>query len=100
MNSQELGELEVVQNKDASGREAVELVVGWVRLDGAVTRVAFTRDELERPCSRADRNREDFPPLKPYTDSAKEKALRDQLDAWKNRGLIARLFNQEPQIQE
>ena len=104
MEPQDLGELKTVSNtlRD-SHLEADDLIVGWVLIDGDMTRVAFTKNELKRPVSRAKDNLEDLLTLgaKPPTHgSVKEldekcEKLETELKELKGRGFWARLLNRE-----
>jgi len=104
MEAQDLGELKTVSNtlRD-SHLEADDLIVGWVLLDGDLTRVAFTKHELKRPIDRAKSNLEDLLTLgaKPPTYKDLRKVTREleetktKLEKLRNRGFWARLLNKE-----
>jgi hypothetical protein len=101
MDTQKLGELETVSNTLRDSNEAIELIVGWVMVDGTPTQVAFTARELLRPSDRAKANTEDLPALAPkpptheeLLELVEEKVkLEAELLALKGRGWLARLFN-------
>lgn len=61
MDTQDLGELKTVSNTMRDSHlEADDLIVGWVMVDGNMTKVAFTDNELRRPIGRAKENQEDL----------------------------------------
>lgn len=104
MEPQDLGELKTVSNtlRD-SHLEADDLIVGWVVIDGDLTRVAFTEHELRRPVDRAKDNLEDLltlgakPPTHGDLEDVKEKLdeAEAKLEKLRNRGWWARLWNKE-----
>lgn len=104
MEAQDLGELKTVSNtlRD-SHLEADDLIVGWVLIDGDLTRVAFTENELKRPVDRAKVNLEDAlvlgakPPTNKELKEAEEKLaeVEGKLEKLRARGWWARLWNKE-----
>jgi len=104
METQDLGELKTVSNtlRD-SHLEADDLIVGWVVIDGDLTRVAFTKRELRRPVDRARDNLEDLLTLGAKPPTHKEagrltnenEELKAELERLRNRGFWARLLNRE-----
>lgn len=89
-----LGELVSVDNQGADGTESTKLLVGWLRIDGDLKRVAFTESDLKRPLSRAERNLEDLPVLeaKPLGEEGVQ-ALKDEIERLNKRGFWSRVFN-------
>jgi hypothetical protein len=104
MEAQDLGEFKTVSNTLRDSQlEAEDLIVGWMLIDGDLTRVAFTEHELKRPVYRAKNNLEDLLTLgaKPPThadvkrlDNELEEA-KQKLEKLRNRGFWARLWNKE-----
>jgi len=85
MDTQDLGELKTVSNTMRDSHlEADDLIVGWVMVDGNMTKVAFTDNELRRPIGRAKENQEDL-----LTLCAKPPTHKDLQDL---RDLNAKLF--------
>lgn len=104
MEAQDLGELRTVSNtlRD-SHLEADDLIVGWVLIDGDLTRVAFTKHELRRPVDRAADNLEDLLTLgaKPPTHKELERVeeerdeLKEKLEKLRARNWWQRLWDKE-----
>jgi len=105
--TQQLGEFCTVSNTLRDHKfEANELIVGWIKVDGEVTQLALTENELHRPKDRAKENREDLPTLAVNPPSWEEVSkleeelaeAREMVEALKNRGLWARIKNVIPDL--